>query len=233
MAHAGVCSRRKAERYIREGRVSVDGQVVTELGTTVDPKKNKVFFDGKPVVLSDDYAYFMLNKPPGFLTTLSDPFGRPTIKDLIKDIERRVYPVGRLDKDSQGLLLLTNDGELSYRLLHPRFKVPKKYIVTVAGHPSAKVISKLEQGVKIGEGKVTQPCKIRPLGRRKREAVFEVILNEGRKRQIRYMFRAVGFKVTKLIRTEMGPLKLGDLPMGKWRRLDKSEVDALKKAAGF
>ncbi len=233
MAHAGVCSRRKAERYIREGRVIVDGQVVTELGTTVDPKKNKVFFDGKPVVLSDEYAYFMLNKPPGFLTTLSDPYGRPTIKDLLKDIKARVYPVGRLDKDSQGLLLLTNDGELSYRLLHPRFKVPKKYIVTVLGHPSPKLISRLEQGVDIGEGKVTQPCKITPLGRRKRESVYEVILNEGRKRQIRYMFRAVGFKVIRLIRTEMGPLKLGDLPLGKWRRLEKSEVAALKKAAGL
>jgi len=211
----------------------VDGQVVTELGTRVDPQKSKVFFDGQQVLLADEHAYFMLNKPPGFLTTLSDPYGRPTIKDLLGHIGKRVFPVGRLDRDSEGLLLLTDDGELSNRLLHPRFKVPKTYIVTVSGHPSKNAINALEQGVEIAPGQRTKPCTVKLLGRKKRQAVFQVILSEGRKRQIRYMFRAIGYKVIRLIRTEMGPIRLGELESGKIRALTDREVQALKQAAGL
>ena len=175
----------------------------------------------------------MMNKPPGFLTTLSDPYGRPTIKDLLKDIDTRVYPVGRLDRNSQGLLLLTDDGELSYRLLHPRFKVPKTYIVTVSGHPPKSLIKKLEQGVEIGPGQVTQPCTVEQIGRRKRQTIFRIVLSEGRKRQIRYMFRAIGYKVEKLIRIKMGPISLGDLESGKVRLLTSNEIKALKSATGL
>jgi len=212
----------------------VDGKVVTELGTQIDPEKSQVTFDGHPVTLSKGYTYLMLNKPPGFLTTLSDPYGRPTIKDLIKgQVKKRVYPVGRLDRDSQGLLLLTDDGDLSYRLLHPRYKVPKKYIVTVQGHPSRDVIKRLEKGVEIAPGQVTQPCKVRQVGKRKRQAIFEIVLKEGRKRQIRYMFRAMGYRVDRLVRTEMGPLRLCDLERGGIRPLTPQEVSALKQAAGL
>jgi len=212
----------------------VDGKVVTELGTRIDPEKNQVTFDGHPVALSEGHTYLMLNKPPGFLTTLSDPYGRPTIKDLIKgQVRKRVYPVGRLDRDSQGLLLLTDDGELSHRLLHPRYKVSKKYMVTVQGHPSRDVIKRMEKGVEIAPGQVTQPCKVRQVGKRKRQAIFEIVLKEGRKRQIRYMFRAMGYRVDRLVRTEMGPLRLGDLESGRVRSLTPQEVSALRQAAGL
>ncbi len=212
----------------------MDGKVVTELGTRIDPEKNQVTFDGHPVSLSEGHTYLMLNKPPGFLTTLSDPYGRPTIKDLIKgQVRKRVYPVGRLDRDSQGLLLLTDDGELSHRLLHPRYKVSKKYMVTVQGHPSRDVIKRLERGVEIAPGQVTQPCKVRQVGKRKRQAIFEIVLKEGRKRQIRYMFRVMGYRVDRLVRTEMGPLRLGDLESGRVRSLTPQEVSALRQAAGL
>jgi len=213
--------------------VSVDGRIVTELGVKIDPLKNKVLFDGKPVSLSKEHVYLMLNKPPGFLTTLSDPYGRPTITDLLGNMARRVYPVGRLDRDSQGLLLLTDDGELSYRLLHPKFKVPKVYLVTVSGHPSKAVIKVLEQGVEITPGHRTQPCTIRLLGRKKRQSIYKIVLSEGKKRQIRYMFRAVGYKVIRLVRTEMGPIRLGGLEIGKIRSLTDKEVKELKRAVGL
>ena len=212
----------------------MDGKVVTELGTQVDPERSHVTFDGHPVTLSEGHTYLMLNKPPGFLTTISDPYGRPTIKDLIKGkVRKRVYPVGRLDRDSQGLLLLTDDGELSHRLLHPRYKVSKKYMVTVQGHPSRDVIKRMEKGVEIAPGQVTQPCKVRQVGKRKRQAIFEIVLKEGRKRQIRYMFRAMGYRVDRLVRTEMGPLRLGDLESGRVRSLTPQEVSALRQAAGL
>ncbi len=199
----------------------------------VDPETSRVRFDGRPVTLSGSHAYFILNKPPGFLTTLSDPYGRPTIRKFLKGIDRRVYPVGRLDQASQGLLLLTDDGELSYRLLHPRFKVPKKYVVTVEGHPKRSEIKRLEQGVEIPPGRVPQPCTIRFIGKRKRQSIYEIILKEGRKRQIRYMFRAIGYRVERLVRTEMGPVALGELEAGKIRRLTRKEVFLLKKAVGL
>ena len=154
--------------------------------------------------------------------------------DLIKDrVGKRVYPVGRLDRDSQGLLLLTDDGELSHRLLHPRYKVPKKYMVTVQGHPSRDVIKRMEKGVEIAPGQVTQPCKVRQVGKRKRQAIFEIVLKEGRKRQIRYMFRAMGYRVDRLVRTEMGPLRLGDLESGRVRSLTPQEVSDLRRAVGL
>ncbi len=234
LAHAGVCSRRKAEQHIREGRVAVDGEVVTELGTRVDPERSEVTFDGRLVTLEGGHTYLMLNKPPGFLTTLSDPYGRPTIRDLIRnEVKQRVYPVGRLDRDSEGLLLLTDDGELSHRLLHPRFKVPKKYIVVVRGHPSRAAIKTIEDGVEIAYGQITKPCTVMQVGRKRRQSIFEVTLKEGRKRQIRLMFRAIGYRVVMLIRTEMGPLRLGGLESGHVRRLKPKEISAIRRAAGL
>ncbi len=233
LAGAGVCSRRQAEKLIRQGRVKVDGEQVTVLGTRIDPVAQCVTVDGKEISVPTEHTYLMMNKPRGILTTLSDPYGRPAITDLLKDVPRRVYPVGRLDMDSEGLLFLTDDGELSYRLLHPSFKVPKKYVVTVQGLPSRKDLSRLMSGVEIEKGIRTKPCKIRLLGRKKRQAVMEVILTEGRKRQIRLMFKAAGHPVIRLKRIEMGPLKLGQLGKGRIRPLDEFEIQELRKAAGL
>ncbi len=227
LAHAGVCSRRKAEKFIQEGRVQVDGKIIKELGTKIDPKKQQITVDGKPVRIEKRYYYFLLNKPAGFLTTLKDPFGRPTIKTFLKNITQRVYPVGRLDKDSEGLLLLTNHGELAYRLLHPRYKVKKVYIVTVSGTPSNEQIEKISKGIKIRGGVTTNPCTIKLLKREKKSSVFEVVLREGRKRQIRYMFRAIGYRVVRLIRIRIGPLEIGNLKPGYLRSLTKKELRAL------
>jgi len=233
LSNAGVCSRRKAERLILAGKVKVDGKVVPVLGTKVQPGKQKVTVNGRLVRPERSHIYLVMNKPRGVLTTMSDPHGRPTIVDLIKDVRRRVYPVGRLDMDSEGLLFLTDDGELAYRLLHPSFKVPKKYVVTVRGLPSKRDLAILRSGVEIEPGIRTKPCTIKILGKRKSEAVFEVTLTEGRKRQIRLMFKAVDHPVTRLKRTEMGPLRLGGLRPGTHRSLTPQEIGGLKKAAGL
>ena len=232
LSHAGIVSRRGAERLIQAGRVSVDGAVVRELGTRVNPSVQEVRVDGKIVSPSVATDYFLLNKPKGVLTTLRDPFGRPTIRGLLTDIPRRVFPVGRLDLDSEGLLLLTNDGEISHRLLHPRFKVEKAYHVTVQGRPSRNDIQRLQEGIEI-EGRRTLPCRIRILGTTRRTTFFEVTLKEGRKRQIRNMFSAVAHPVRRLCRVRMGPLELGDLPPGRHRPLKEAEVSSLRKAVGL
>ena len=232
LAGAGVCSRRQAEKMILEGRVKVDGRTVTALGTKIDAGRQQVMLDGKRIRPGTDHLYLMMNKPKGILTTLRDPYGRPTISDLLRGVPR-VYPVGRLDMDSEGLLLLTNHGELAYRLLHPSFKVPKKYLVTVKGLPSGKDLERLRSGVEIEGGFRTGPCLIKLLSKRKERAVLEVILKEGRKRQIRLMFKTAGHFVLRLKRTEMGTLRLGKLKAGSYRELTPEEVKDLKKAAGL
>ena len=234
LAGAGVCSRRRAEKLILQGRVKVDGETVTRLGTRIDAERQQVTLDGKRVLPgAGGHLYLILNKPRGILTTLSDPYGRPTISDLLRDISRRIYPVGRLDMDSEGLLFLTDNGELAHRLLHPSFKVQKRYVVTVGGIPSKRDLDKLRSGVAIGEGILTRPCIIRLIGKKKRQALLEVLLTEGRKRQIRLMFKTIGHPVLKLKRTAMGPLKLGDLKPGTYRRLCTEEIKKLKEAAGL
>ncbi len=233
LAHAGVCSRRAAEALIRKGLVRVDGSTVSELGFQVEAGVNVVEVSGKRVELSGAKEYWLLNKPVGFLTTVQDPFGRPTVMDIIGSrVGTRLYPVGRLDMDSQGLLLLTNDGELANRLLHPRHKVEKSYHVRVKGRPSKADLQRLRGGVEI-EGRRTLPCRISVLGTTRRYTLLEITLKEGRKRQIRMMMAAVGHPVVKLTRVRIGPLELAGLAAGEFRRLSGNEVMALKKAAGL
>ncbi len=232
LAHAGVCSRRAAEELIRQGRVSVDGSPVTEMGFRVDPEKSRVQVDGIEVKGCEEHVYLVMNKPRGVLTTVRDTHGRKTVMDIVGNAGARVYPVGRLDLDSEGLLLLTNDGELAQRLLHPRHKISKKYHVTVKGHPSRRDIGLLESGVEI-DGRKTLPCRIRFLGKTKRNSVLEVILSEGRKRQIRLMMDKINHPVIRLVRVEMGPVVLQGLSPGKVRQLRETEVQALKNAVGL
>ncbi len=234
MAHAGVCSRRHAERMISEGRVMVNGVVVSEAGVKVEPGSDIVVADGRKVVLEDSacHEYWLFYKPVSVLSTVRDPFGRPTVMDFFHDIPaKRLYPVGRLDFDSEGLLLLTNDGELANRMLHPRYKFDKTYHVTVKGHPSEKDILKLENGLLL-DGKKTLPCSITPLGKTRRSATLRVILREGRKRQIRRMFDAVNHRVTRLLRVSSGPLTIKGMKPGARRALDAREIAALKKMCG-
>ena len=232
LADAGLCSRRKAEELIRAGRVRVDDKIVNEMGLKVVPGEHRVFVDGREVALPKSHTYIALNKPKGYLSTVKDPFGRPTIMDLIPKGRERLYPVGRLDFDSEGLVLMTDNGALTYRLLHPSHKVPKKYLVTIKGRLSKKDISILESGVEL-DGRKTQPCKVKPIGRTRGKSVVEVELKEGRKRQIRRMFEKVGHPVLRLKRVKIGPLELGKLGAGKWRHLSNEEVRALKEAAGL
>ncbi len=227
LAKAGVCSRRKAEDIILAKRVMVDGELVAVLGTKIDPDNQTVLLDGKPVRLQERFACYLLNKPKGYLTTMSDPFGRKTIKDLIKEIPYRVFPVGRLDLDSEGLILLTNWGELAHRLQHPNFKVEKTYHVTVKGKPSKKDIEILSVGGLEIENRPIQPCKIKIISSQRRTSLIEVRLKEGRKRQIRLMFKHIQHPIIKLVRTAIGPLKLDGIPKGRFRELTTEEKNAI------
>jgi 23S rRNA pseudouridine2605 synthase len=225
-----VSSRRTAETLIRAGRVSVNGRVVTELGTTADPIRDRIAVDGRPVRARRSNVYLLLNKPPGVVTTLSDPQGRPTIRDALAGVRERVFPVGRLDFHSQGLLLLTNDGELALRLTHPRYGIRKTYRVKVRGHPDEQALEQLRRGVRLPDG-VTAPAFVRLAERRDKRTWLEISIAEGRKREVRRMCEAVGYTVEKLIRVALGPLKLGKLPSGQLRPLKPVEVAKLREAA--
>jgi 23S rRNA pseudouridine2605 synthase len=233
LAGAGVASRRASEEIIVAGRVSVNGAVVTELGTKADRDVDEISVDGKPLRKTRRLLYFLLNKPKGYVTTVSDPEGRATVMDLLpKDVDR-VYPVGRLDYGSEGLLLMTNDGELAQLLTKAGSHVPKTYLVKISGRPSEKDIAKLRAGISIpledGRRVRTSPAKIR-LAENTPNPWYEVVLIEGRNRQIRRMFKEVGFDVEKIKRVQLGPLKL-DVESGQHRALTIREVAALKAAA--
>lgn len=237
LAAAGYGSRRACEELIRQGRVQVNGQVVTALGTRVDPNRDEISVDGRPIAAPEEKVYLILNKPPGYVSTAHDPWGRPTVLDLVPH-QGRLYPVGRLDVDSEGLLLLTNDGELTHRLTHPRYEHEKEYLVLVKGHPTDAVLSQLRQGVDLEEGRTApaQVSRVRP-GRvgcptPPGTTWLRIGLHEGRKRQIRRMCAAVGHPVQRLIRVRMGPLRLGPLQPGQWRYVTQQELRFWKPAKG-
>jgi len=233
LAHAGVCSRREADRWIAEGRVSVNGQVVLELGEKIDPGKDRVQVNGKPVRGEEERPlYILLNKPAGRVVSVKDPFGRPTVLDLLKHLPARVYPVGRLDLDTEGALLLTNDGELALRLTHPRYGVTKVYEVRVEGEPREEDLDKVRHGIFL-EGRRSAPARIKIVRRSHRHATLKVEIHEGRKREIRKLFEAVGFPVAGLVRTDFAGLTLDELKPGRWRYLRTAEVKRLKKLAGL
>lgn len=222
LARAGISSRRRAEEYIRQGRIAVNGSVVSELGAKADPANDRITFDGKPIV-AEEKIYLLLNKPTGYVTTMSDPQGRPKVTDLLTDIPQRVFPVGRLDYDTEGALLLTNDGELGNCIIHPSYEVNKTYVATVAGRPDDEQIRQLERGI-ILDGQKTWPARIRILAEKKNETTVELIIHEGKKRQVRRMLAAIGHRVKTLKRTAYGELKLGNLPSGSYRVLTLKEL---------
>lgn len=232
IAHAGFASRREAETMIREGRVTVNGRVVTELGTRADAAHDHIKVDGKLITRAETHRYILLYKPKEVMTTVEDPQGRRTVIDLVRGIRERIYPVGRLDFHSEGLVLLTNDGELAFKVSHPKHGSVKTYHVKVRGVPEQRLIEKLERGITI-DGKRTLPCEIarmRTTGRAEDEgnSWFEVRLREGRTQQIRKMFQAVGHPVSKLKRVAIGPIADPKLTPGVWRELTKQEVKMLE-----
>ena len=233
LANAGIASRRKAEELIAAGRVSLNGSVVTEQGTKADAASDEIRVDGKPIARPQRLVYYLLNKPIGYVTTVSDPEGRATVMDLLPKTGERVYPVGRLDYGSEGLLLMTNDGALAQLLTKAGSHVPKTYLVKVSGKPDARAIAALRAGVTIplddGRRVRTSPAKIR-LEKDATNPWYEVELIEGRNRQIRRMFKAVGFDVEKIKRVKLGPLSL-DVETGKYRSLTFGEVAELKRSA--
>lgn len=232
LSDQGVCSRRAAEKLIDEGRVKVNGHPVT-LGDKMDPDFDKVSIDGKSVriVRKRQYTYLMLNKPRGYITTASDERGRKTIMDLLTGVDRRVYPIGRLDKDSEGLLLLTDDGAFANLLTHPSGGVGKLYRVTVRPRATEEQVVKMSSGVVLDDGVKTQPAVIHVVVDEPGRTVLEITLHEGRNRQIRRMCSAVGLQVVRLRRSAEGPVNLGMLQSGEYRELKKSEINALRNAA--
>ncbi len=229
LSAAGVASRRHAEELIAAGRVRVNGAVAT-LGDRVDATTDVVEVDGERVTLDTTLRYVLLNKPQGFVSTTSDPEGRPTVTELI-NLPDRLYPVGRLDRDTEGLLLLTNDGDLVHRLLHPSFGVERTYLALVPGPVRREVLGRLRDGVELDDGPA-RPRRVRLAEQHAGKAVLEVVMTEGRKREVRRMLAAVGLPVERLARVAFGGVELGDLRQGKWRFLTDPEVNRLRRASG-
>lgn len=226
LSAAGACSRRAAEEYIRNGQVTVNG-VVAHLGQKADPEFDRIELDGVSIRTEQgEYLYYMLNKPVGYVTTLSDEQGRPSVADLIRDIPERVWPVGRLDQNSEGLLLLTNDGDITHKLLHPSFRVEKEYHVWVKGSIS-RALPILRGPLKI-DGQLLAPAKIDILSEQEDQGILRFVIHQGKKRQVRRMCAAGSLKVKRLLRVREGELLLGDLPEGKWRPLNPDEVRYIK-----
>jgi len=223
LAKAGIASRRKAEELIKEGKVRVDGKVVTEMGTKVDPDAQDIECDGIHVAAREKKIYILLHKPAGFLSTVHDPQGRPIVTDLLPQVKERVYPVGRLDLDTEGALLLSNDGELAQKILHPSHEVNKTYVAKVKGKPGTKKLAALSRGITL-EGRKTWPADIEVLQTEPQATTIKIIIHEGRKRQVRKMFDAVGHPVLQLKRTAYGQLELGDLRPGKYRFLSPEDI---------
>lgn len=225
MASCGVASRRKCEEIILSGRVKVNGQIITELGYKINKASDTVILDARVIKEEENKVYFALNKPVGYLSSVSDDRGRKTIIDLIP-VKERIYPIGRLDYDSCGLILLTNDGEIYNKVIHPRENIDKVYRFSINGKLSEAGIEKLENGVDIG-GYITRPCRLRIINEGK-ESSYEIVIHEGKNRQIRRMAEAVGFKVIYLERIQIGEILLRDLPRGNFRKLTNNEINYLK-----
>ncbi|QSV44764.1 pseudouridine synthase [Geobacter benzoatilyticus] len=226
LSQAGVASRREAERMITDGRVMINGAPVTELGTKADPSRDNITVDGKPVTVEEKRVYILLNKPVGYMTTLKDPEGRPIVTDLLKGLGVRVFPVGRLDYNTEGLLLLTNDGEWANSLAHPRHEVDKEYLVRVRGTVTREQITRLEQGVELEDGK-TAPARVAVTKQSDNNTWISITIHEGRYRQVRRMCEAVSLSVVRLRRIRYGALAIGELKLGEYRRLTPGEVAAL------
>ncbi len=229
LARAGIASRRASEELITSGRVTVNGTVITRLGTRVDPFEDSIKVDGRRIKGFERPVYLVLNKPKGVLTSMEDPEGRPTVAGLIKRSKERVFPVGRLDMQSEGLLILTNDGDLARNLMHPSRNVPKTYLVKVRGVPEANDLRRLENGIRL-DGRKTAPAEAR-IARPGANAWVQITISEGRKHQVRRMMDAVGHPVSKLRRIRLGGVSLGKLPVGEVRPLTEAEVARLKRAA--
>jgi len=230
IAEAGITSRRKAEGLIVQGRVSVNGRVVTELGSKADLARDRILVDGRPLRRAGRRLYLLLNKPPGYVSTLSDPQHRPTVISLLRGVKERVYPVGRLDYHSSGLMLLTNDGEMANFLMSPKSGVPRTYQVKLEGEPGAEALKKLEEGIVL-DGRRTAPCQIRPLAYREKPW-YEITLVEGRYHQVRRMFERIGQAVVKLKRVRIAFLTDQGLDLGRFRQLTPAEVERLGKWKG-
>ena len=229
LANSGIASRRKCEELILDGKVAVNGKIVNELGTKVDPNVDKITYCGKPVVNNEKFVYILLNKPIGYVTTSNDQFGRDKVLDLIK-IKERVVPVGRLDMYTSGALILTNDGDFVYKVTHPKHEITKTYTVTVKGIIDNKSVEKLRQGVEIDDY-ITRPAKVKILKTDEEKDIsrLEITIHEGKNRQVRKMCEAVGRKVIALHRSKIGNIGVKDIELGKWRYLKDNEVrDILK-----
>lgn len=228
LAECGVASRRKAEELILSGKIKVNGEVVTELGTKVNPSRDKVMYNNKLVKLEKNKVYILLNKPSGYISAAKDQFENPSILHLVKDINVRLYPVGRLDKDTTGAIILTNDGDFSYKLTHPKHEISKTYIAEVEGIPTAEEMRTFAKGVYIDEKK-TYPAKIRIVKEIKKNSIVEIVIHEGRNRQVKKMCEAIGHKVTTLHRQAIGRISIDGVKEGKYRHLTPKEIQDLTR----
>jgi len=232
LAQAGVASRRKSEELITLGRVKVNGKVVTELGSKVDPARDKVSVGGRQLA-AEEPVYVLFHKPKGYVTTLSDPEGRPTVMELLKTVKERLFPVGRLDFNTEGVLFLTNDGELAHGLMHPKGEVEKTYHVKLRGRVDDAALKSLARGVTLDDGSKTAPAGVARIGETDKNTWIELTLHEGKNRQVHRMAEAVGHQVLKLERVRYAGLVLGSLKAGSYRRLVAREVDELYRVAGL
>jgi len=232
IAQAGIASRRHAEKLIQEGRVKVNGKVVTEMGTKVHPLKDRVSVDGKSLKLDTKKYYVLLNKPRGYVTTMDDPQGRKTVAELVKGVPVRLHPIGRLDYDTEGLLLMTNDGDLTYALTHPKHEIRKIYTARVAGIPQPADLALLAGGVELVDG-LTAPAEVAMIDVIDGNAILEIVIHEGRNRQVRRMCEKIGHPVVRLKRKGLAFLTLDKVARGRCRHLTGREITALKRLAGL
>jgi len=232
LSRAGIASRRAAEKLILEGRVKVNDEIITELGTKIDPSECTIKVDGRKITLEEQKIYLILNKPKGILSTAKDDRGRKTVIDLIEDVDERIYPVGRLDFNTEGLILLTNDGDLMNALLHPKFQIKKTYLARVSGKINERKLDKLRMGIRLEDG-MTAPAEVYLIQSDENSAEVELTIHEGRNRQVRRMFAAIGCDVKKLKRIHFADLTVEGLKAGHYRHLTKLEIEKLYKMTGL